>query len=151
MGINLKNFAAYVHGQAPAKLDGLFQAVEAKAKALSLEPGKRDNVAGGDGTAVSGNVRGFLTFVESVEEITDEDKTEIVSDPANEPTTSDTSTVLQEKAHRREAAVQAEGERKRRLAAKAAAQADLKKMYGTLLARFSAAGYKPKAPSASLT
>ena len=151
MGINIKNFAAYVHGQAPAKLDGLFHAVEAKCKSLGLEPGKRDNVAGGDGNSVGGNVRGFLSFIDSVEAITEEDKTEIVSDSADEPAPTDTANQLLDKAHRREAKAQAEGERKRRLAAKQAAHADLKKAYGTLLARFASAGYKPKAVEAPLT
>ena len=144
MGINLKNAAAYIHGQAPGKLDGLFHAVEAKCKALGLEPGRKDNMAGGDGTAVSGNVRGILTFIDGVEEITDEDKTPIEVTDGDMSKPDDSHTTLIEKSAAREGKAQAEKQRKSRLAAKESAQADLRKLYGTLLARFASAGYKPK-------
>lgn len=151
MGINLKNAGAYIHGQAPGKLDGLFHAVEAKCKALGLEPGRRDNLAGGDGTAVNGNVRGILVFVESVPEITDEDKTPITVDAGDEPASGDSLPVQAEKEARRAAVPGREKARVASLAAKEAAQGDLKKLYGTLLARFAAAGYKPKPQTSALT
>ena len=151
MGINVQNVAAYIHGQAPGKLDGLFHAVEAKCKALGIEPGKRDNVAGGDGSAVSGNIRGILTFVNSVQPITDEDKAEIAETADDQPADGDSKVVLAEKANRLASKPDQEKARKLALAAKEADHAALRKVYGTLLARFASAGYKPKPLETPLT
>lgn len=151
MGINVKNVAAYIHGQAPGKLDGLFHAVEAKCKELGLEPGKRDNVAGGESSAVGGNVRGILNFVAGVQPITDDDRTPIVETDDDQPKDGDSKVVLAEKANRRASKPDQERARLSNLAAKEADHAALKKVYGTLLGRFAAAGYKPKPQSTSLT
>lgn len=146
MGINIQNVAAYIHGQAPAKLDGLWYAVEAKCKELGLSPGRRDNVAGGSDDSVGCNVRGVLTFVAGVEKITDDDKKAIAVGPGDEPKAGDPHTLLVEKHERRNLKLNQESERKRRLAAKEADHDALRKLYGTLQGRFASAGYKPKPP-----
>lgn len=151
MGINVKNVAAYIHGQAPGKLDGLFHAVEAKCKELDIKQGSsKDNVAGGDGSAVGGNVRGILNYVAGIEKITDEDTTTIVESADDQPAEGDSKVVAAEKANRRAAVPEQENARKLRLAAKQADHKNLQKIYTTLLARFAAAGYKPKPQPAAL-
>lgn len=148
MGINLKSVAAYIHSAAPGTLDGLFHAVEEKCKALGLSPGSRDNVAiTGDGTSGSINIRGVLTFVESVEPITDEEKQPLTADDADKPAEGDSLVVLAEKENRRAYLPTREKERKARVDAKQVALNDLRKLYGTLKARFASAGYKPKPPA----
>ena len=145
MGINLKNVAAYIHGQPPSALDGLFQAVEAKCKDLKLTPGRRDNVSGNaEGTSSNVNVRGVLAFVDGVTAISDEENKPLAADAADKPAPGDSLTVLSEKENRRANLPARETERKARVAAKQAALDDLRRLYGTLQARFAASGYKPK-------
>ena len=148
--INLDNAAKYIHGQPPQALDGLFSVVEAKCKLLNLVPGRRDNVGVGTGGEAGGSVHGIIRFVEEVQDITEADKTEFTVDPADEYVAGDPQSVIDAKADRRRQAAERERVRKNTLAQKEADHAALRKLYGTLLARFSSAGYTPKKPSGVL-
>lgn len=150
MGINLRNAAAYIHGQAPGKLDGLYWAVHEKCGELGLVPGRRDNIGGGDASAVGGNVRGILNFVAGVQPITDEERTPITVNEADKPVEGDSLVLLAEKENRRLTVPLREAQRIASLKAKQADHDALRKLYGTLQARFTSAGYKPKA-AAGLT
>jgi hypothetical protein len=148
--INLDNAAKYIHNSPPQALDGLFAAVEEKCKALGLEPGRRDNVGVGAGGDAGGSVHGILRFVEQVSAITDEDKTEVTIPPEDEAAAGDAQSVLDAKYHRRQGLVERERVRKNTLEQKQADHEALRKLYGTLKARFTASGYSPKKPSGVL-
>lgn len=149
--INLQNAARYIHGQAPGKLNGLYQAVKAKCDALGLEPGRRDTVAqGADDAAgaVSGNIRGILTFVESVQPLPADLEDDAEAQKADAPTASDTIDDLLAKRESTNLRRQRKDAHARLVAQVKADHATLKKLLGTLRAKFAAANYTPQETTA---
>lgn len=62
--LNLQSAARYIHATAPAKLNGLYEAVRAKCKELSLTPWRAvAAVASKDTEGSTDNPRGILHFV----------------------------------------------------------------------------------------
>ena len=143
MGINLQSAANYIHGSSAQQLDGLFAVVDAKCKELGITPGKRDNMAS-NGESGNVNVRGFLQFVESVQPLPEA----VVEDPelaaANVSQPGDDHATLLKKAEYRNAVAEKKAATE---SARKTVQADhdaLRKLYGTLQAKFASCGYTPK-------
>ena len=150
MAINLNTAAAYIHGSSPAALDGLYQAVEAKCKALGLEPGRRDNVATATGEIGSINVRGLLTFVENVGPLPDTAEEDAAADATDAPLATDTTDELLAKRQRVDNRRAAKAAAERAVAQTKEDHESLRKLYGTLKAKFAASGYVTKPAGGAL-
>lgn len=152
MAINIHVAAQYIHGSSPSALDGLFQVVEAKCKELGLEPGRRDNV--GVSSTAKGlgniNVRSLLTFVESVGAVPEAVPDDAEAEAADAPQPTDSTDMLlakRERANNRRAAKETH---KRAAEQVESDHAALRKLYGTLKAKFASAGYTPKKTGGAL-
>lgn len=152
MAINLQNAARYIHGQSPSKLDGLYHAVAAKCQELNLTPGRRDNVGVGKdhSGAVSGNIRGLLTFVEGVQPLPDPLPDDADAVAADAPAATDTVDELLAKKQRADQRAARKAAHDRATEQIQADQAALRKLLGTLQAKFAAAGYSPRAAGGAL-
>lgn len=152
MAINLHIAAQYIHGASPGSLDGLYQAVEAKCKELGLEPGRRDNVGVGEGGSPPNiNVRGLLTFVDGVRPLPETPAEDAEAIAADQPQPTDSTDELLAKRQRNDHRRANKETREREIEQTKADHDSLRKLYGTLKAKFASAGYSPKPVGGALS
>lgn len=151
MAINLSAVAQYIHGASPSALDGLYQVVEEKCKALGLEPGRRDNVGVGKDTSGGNiNMRGVLTFVENVQPLPEALPDDAEAVAADTPQATDDTETLLVKRQRNDHRRAAKAAHERRVEQVQGDHEALRKLYGTLKAKFATSGYTPKKAGGAL-